>query len=210
MVNIPEATTALLEKKITVIPSSSTVVTTPASQIIGTETEEQDLTNLEPQSSNANEMCTPSSASLVLENYIASTPASFVADLWSASSCTSGASVVSTPLSTAYSCKDCTHGAKKNPQFTESQQSTENKSADFKRGSVKPEEYHHRAHKYEFHLSLSLCHKQFANLSYMCYTFTVCVHQKFFTGLLALHIFSPSQQNYDLQIFPFVLFHFSI
>ena len=39
--------------------SSSTVVT-PDSQIIVTETEEQDLTNLEPQLSNVDKMCTPS------------------------------------------------------------------------------------------------------------------------------------------------------
>lgn len=58
-------------------------------------------------------MSTPSSASLVLENHIASTPASFVMNPCSASSCTSGASVVSTPLSTAYSCKECAHKARK-------------------------------------------------------------------------------------------------
>ena len=94
--------------------SSSTVVT-PDSQIIVTETEEQDLTNLEPQLSNVDEMCTPSSASLAVESYTASTPASFVVDPCSASSHTSGASVVSTPLSTAYmySCRDCTCGTKK-------------------------------------------------------------------------------------------------
>ena len=123
MVTSTETKTAQSEIEITVIP---------ASQIIVKETEEQDLTNLEPQPSNADEMCTPSSASLTLENSTASTPASFVVDPCSASSWTSGASVVSTPLLTAYSCKDCTHRTKKT-QFTESQQSTENKSADFKR-----------------------------------------------------------------------------
>ena len=95
--------------------SSSTVVTTPESQIIATETEDPDLTvtNLEPQPSNVDEMCTPSSASLVVENYSASTSASFVVDPCSASSCTSGTSVVSTLLSTAHSCKDCTRRATK-------------------------------------------------------------------------------------------------
>lgn len=58
-------------------------------------------------------MSIPSSASLVLEKDIAIAPASFVVDPCSASSCTSGASVVSTLLSTAYSSKDYTHGAKK-------------------------------------------------------------------------------------------------
>lgn len=58
-------------------------------------------------------MSTPSSASLVLQNDIASTPASFVVNPCSASSCTSGASVVSTPLSTAYNCKECAHKARK-------------------------------------------------------------------------------------------------
>ena len=58
-------------------------------------------------------MSTPSSASLVLENDIASTPASFVVNPCSASSCTSGPSVVSTPLSTAYNCKECAHKARK-------------------------------------------------------------------------------------------------
>ena len=121
------------------------MVTTSASQSIGTETEEQDLTNHDPQPSNNYEMSTPSSASLVLENDITSTPASFVVNPCSASSCTSGASVVSTPLSTACNCKECAHKARKKTQFTESQQATENDSADFKRGSVKPEAYHHRA-----------------------------------------------------------------
>lgn len=105
VVTNPEATTAL---------QSSTVVTTPeTSQIIVTEAEEQDLTNLEPQPSNDDEMCTVSSASLVVENNIASTPASFVKDVCSASSVTSGASVDSTPLSTPHSCKECIHRAKK-------------------------------------------------------------------------------------------------
>ena len=113
VVTSPEATTALLETEITGVASSSTVVTTPASQSIGTETDEQDLTNHDPQPSNNYEMSTPSSASLVLENHIASTPASFVMNPCSASSCTSGASVVSTPLSTAYSCKECAHKARK-------------------------------------------------------------------------------------------------
>ncbi|XP_015779715.1 PREDICTED: uncharacterized protein LOC107357589 [Acropora digitifera] len=58
-------------------------------------------------------MSTPSSASLVLENDIASTPASFVVNPCSSSSCTSGALVVSTPLSTAYNCKECAHKARK-------------------------------------------------------------------------------------------------
>lgn len=39
VVTSPEATTALLETEITGVASSSTVVTTPASQSIGTETE---------------------------------------------------------------------------------------------------------------------------------------------------------------------------
>lgn len=89
------------------------MITTPASQSIGTEIEEQDLTNHDPQPSNNYEMSTPSSASLVLENDIASTPASFVVNPCSASSCTSGASVVSKPLSTAYNCKECAHKARK-------------------------------------------------------------------------------------------------
>ena len=121
------------------------MVTTPASQTIGTETEEQDLTSHDPQPSNNYEMSIPSSESLVLEKDIASTPASFVVNPSSANSCTSGASVVSTPLSTAYSCKECDYRARKKTQFTESQQATENESADFKRRSVKPEAYHHRA-----------------------------------------------------------------
>ena len=58
-------------------------------------------------------MSAPSSASLVLENHIASPLASFVMNPCSASSCTSGGSVVSTPLSTAYSCKECAHKARK-------------------------------------------------------------------------------------------------
>ena len=58
-------------------------------------------------------MSAPSSASLVLENHIASPLASFVMNPCSASSCTSGGSVVSTPLSTAYSCKECAHKVRK-------------------------------------------------------------------------------------------------
>ena len=93
--------------------TSSSTVATPESQTMVTETEEQDLTNLEPQPSNVDEMCTPTSTSLAVESYTASAPASFAVDPCSASSQTSGASVVSTPLSTAYSCQDCSRRVKK-------------------------------------------------------------------------------------------------
>ena len=196
------STTAVTSPEAT---SSSTVFTTPESQIIATETEDQDLTvtNLEPQPSNVDEMCTPSSASLVVENYSASTSASFVVDPCSASSCTSGTSVVSTPLSTAHSCKDCTRRAKKKPQFTKSQQSTKRKSAEFKKRSVKPEAYHRRARKCEFQLSFFfLCHKQITLANYwpifvlLPYMYCIIVvHLYLFTCLVALLIFSPSQGN---------------
>ena len=58
------------------------------------------------------DMYTPSSASVVMGNCSASTSASFVVDSSSGNLCTSSASDVTTPLSTAGRCNDCTHVAK--------------------------------------------------------------------------------------------------
>ena len=159
------------------------MVTTPASQTIGTETEEQDLTNHDPQPSNNYEMSTPSSASLILESDIASTPASFLVDPCSASSCTLGASVVSTLLLTA-----CSYKNKNLPRA--------NKRLKMKVQTLK-EKVSRLKHTITELASVSfiylhLCHKN------ICHTCAICAHLNLFTGQVALHIFSPSQQNYDL------------
>ena len=80
----------------------------------------------------------------------------------------------------------------------ESQQATEIKSAEFKRGSVEPEAYHHRARKCEFHLSSPLCHKQICQSLSYCHTFTVQVVHLFIQLPGCLAFFSLSQKNYDL------------
>ena len=200
VVTSPDATTALLETEITlsVIPSTRTVVTTPASQSIGRETEEQDLTNHDPQPPNNYEMSTPSSASLVLENVIASTLASFVVNPCSAGSCTSGASVVSTPLSTAYNCKECAHKASKKHNLLRA-----NKRLKMKVRTLKEEVSNLKLTITElesvsfiyFHLfTINILGNLMSHIGHTC---AICVYLNLSTGLVALHIFSPSQQNYD-------------
>lgn len=230
VVTSPEATTAVTE---TEIPSSSTVVTTPESKSMVTETEEQDITNLvpadlsEPQPStpgesvqhenvepSLDELGTPSSASLVVENCSASTPASFVVDPCSGNSFTSGASVVSTPLSTTYSCKDCTRMAKKSHNLQRS-----NSRLKTKVHSLKEEvsSLRHTITELESASFIDLCLVTIDVYVVHLYLFNPpvaleilnCISNHWLAHTL-VHIFSPSQENYDLQIFPFVLFQFSI
>ena len=183
--------------------SSSTVVT-PESQIIVPETEEQDLTNLEPQPSN--EICTPSSASLAVESYTASTPASFVVDPCSASSHTSGASVVSTSLSTAYSCNDCTRRAKRSHNLQRANNRLKTKVQSLKK---EVSSLRHTITELES-VSFIYLHNFAINIFANLFLMAIHVQYIYIYSLVCLpcFFFSPSQENDDLWIFPFVLFHF--
>ena len=141
-------------------------------------------------------MCTPSSASLAVESYTASTPASFVVDPCSASSHTSGASVVSTPLSTAYSCNDCTRRAKRSHNLQRANNRLKTKVQSLKKEVSSLRHTITELESVSFIYLHNFAINIFANLFLMAiHVQCICIYSLI---CLPCFFFSPSQENDDL------------